>query len=152
MFSPSEGFFSVKIVTFWPLSVPQRPQSGWIHVIIVYFPHINGFYDVWSFWAHDLEHFSISASGYSVLGNSEVVTLDVCCSKNMSFAQFRPSYKSSMGSVWNVYCMKCVPDPVSSCVEPISWKMAKKLVNSQHKNWQKLVFFNIFFGIFGLIS
>ena len=46
-----------------------------------------------------------------------------------------------MGSVWNIHYTQYVLDPVSSCVEPISWKMAKKLVNSQDKNWQNLVFY-----------
>ena len=68
-FSPSEGFFSVKMVTFEPLWVPQRHQSGWIYGIMVYFPPIVGFKFVWSFSVHDRGHFGFSASGCLILGN-----------------------------------------------------------------------------------
>ena len=47
-----------------------------------------------------------------------------------------------MGSVLNIFCMKCHLAPVSSCIEPISWKMAQNLENFQHKIWQKFTFFN----------
>ena len=47
-----------------------------------------------------------------------------------------------MGSVLNIFCMKCHLAPVSSCVEPISWKKAKNLASFQHQNRQKLTFFN----------
>ena len=77
-FSPSGVFFSVKIVTFEPLWVPQSHQSGWICCIMVYFSPIVGFKFVWSFSVHDLGHFAISASGCLILGNYEVLTLDVC--------------------------------------------------------------------------
>ena len=68
-FSPSNGFFSVNIVTFEPLGVPQRHQSGWIYGIMVYFPPIVGFKFVWSFSVHDRGHFGFSASGCLILGN-----------------------------------------------------------------------------------
>ena len=71
------GFFSVKIVTFEPLWGPQRHQSGWIRGIMVYFSPIVGFKFVGSFPVHDLGHFAISASGCLILGNYEVLTLDV---------------------------------------------------------------------------
>ena len=71
--------------------MPKRPQSGRIYIIIEYFPPIKGFIVVWSFSVHDLGRFAVLASGCSVFDNSGVVTLDVCCCKNMSFAEFRPS-------------------------------------------------------------
>ena len=60
----------------------------------------------------------------------------------MSSPEFRRSLILSMGSVLNIFCMKCHLAPVSSCIEPISWKMAKNLEIFQHKIWQKLTFFN----------
>ena len=47
-----------------------------------------------------------------------------------------------MGSVLNIFCMKCHLVPVSSCIEPISWKMAQNLEIFQHKIRQKFTLFN----------
>ena len=38
----------------------------------------------------------------AIFGNSEVLTLDVCCGKNMTSPEFRRSQVLSMGSVLNV--------------------------------------------------
>ena len=112
-------FVFLKMVTFGPLQVPKRPQCWLIYIIMMYFPCIKGFRVVWSFSVHDLGRFSISASGSSVFSNSQVVTLDVCCSQTMSSPEFRRSQILSMGSVLNIFCMKCHLAPGSSCVEPI---------------------------------
>ena len=52
-----------------------------------------------------------------------------------------------MGSVLNIFCMKCHLAPGSSCVEPIFWKMTQNLAIFQHQNGQKITFFNTSFEI-----
>ena len=89
-FSLSE-VFPVKMVTFGPLWLPERPRSRSIYVIMMYFSSIKRFRVVWSFSMHDLRHFVISASGCLIFGYSEVLTLDVCGGLNMSSPEFRRS-------------------------------------------------------------
>ena len=82
-------------------------------------------------------------------GNSEVLTLDVCCGKNMSLPEFRRSQVLSMGSVLNILSDVTQIFLGTSGNQPFSQKIPFFETNFTVKSNEKYAFgvlFMIFFA------
>ena len=89
-------------------------------------------------------HFSASGPDF---GNSEVLTSDVCCGKNMSSPEFRRSQVLSMGSVLNILSDVTQIFLGTSENQPFSQKIPFFETNFTGKPNEKYAF-GVFFMIF----
>ena len=89
-------------------------------------------------------HFPASGPNF---GNSEVLTSDVCCGKNMSSPEFRRSQVLSMGSVLNILSDVTQIFLGTSGNQPFSQKIPFFETNFTRKSNEKYAF-GVFFMIF----
>ena len=83
----------------------------------------------------------------AIFGNSEVLTLDVCCGKNMTSPEFRRSQVLSMGSVLNILSDITQIFLGTSGNQPFSQKISFFETNFTGKSNEKYAF-GVLFMIF----